>query len=143
MEEPIRHVKFFRENSTKDAVVFNMAKKLNFVQGSKNLEMHSLFMNFEIKKRGLRIALFFTLASLASFLIGNAVLQFALLGLGLLLFGFTFVLPEATYSFTSWGLEFILNFLSAFVKGVLLLFYILIWKPVLFVMDLFRGDKNS
>ncbi|TGK14629.1 hypothetical protein [Leptospira stimsonii] len=105
--------------------------------------MHSLFMNFEIKKRGLRIALFFTLASLASFLIGNAVLQFALLGLGLLLFGFTFVLPEATYSFTSWGLEFILNFLSAFVKGVLLLFYILIWKPVLFVMDLFRGDKNS
>lgn len=120
-----------------------MAKKLNLVQGSKNLEMHSLFMNFEIKKRGLRIALFFTLASLTSFLFGNAVLQFVLLGLGLLLFGFTFLLPEATYSFTSWGLEFILNFLSAFVKGGLLLFYILIWKPVLFVMDLFRGDKNS
>ncbi|AOP35996.1 hypothetical protein A0128_08540 [Leptospira tipperaryensis] len=105
--------------------------------------MHSLFMNFEIKKRGLRLALFFTLASLTSFLLGNAVLQFVLLGLGILLFGFTFLFPEATDSFTSWSLEFILNFLSVFVKGGLLLFYILIWKPVLFVMDLFRGDKNS
>ncbi|MBM9502154.1 hypothetical protein JWG44_18005 [Leptospira sp. 201903071] len=105
--------------------------------------MHSLFMNFEIKKRGLRIALIFTLASLVSFLLGNAVLQFILLGIGILLFGFTLFLPETAYSFTSWGLEFILNFLSMFVKGGLLLFYILIWKPVLFVTDLFRGDKNS
>lgn len=105
--------------------------------------MHSLFMNFEVKKRGLRLALFFTVVSLLSFLIGNAVLQFTLLGLGLVSFVFTLVSPEAFYSFTNWTLEFILTFLSGIVKGALLLFYVIVWKPIQFVIDLFQKEKNS
>lgn len=136
-------VKFFRENSTKEAVVFSMAVNETQVQGSENLQMHELFMNFEVKKRGLRLALFFTIVSLLSFLIGNAVLQFVLLGLGLVSFVFTLVNPEAFYSVTNWTLEFVLTFLSGIVKGGLLLFYVIVWKPIQFGIDLFRKEKNS
>ncbi|XDD51699.1 hypothetical protein AB3N59_08220 [Leptospira sp. WS92.C1] len=105
--------------------------------------MHTLFMNFEIKKRGLRLALFFTIASLFSFLNGNAVFQLILLGLGLISFLLTLTIPETFYSFTNWVLEFILNSISALIKGFLLLFFVIVWKPVDFVIDKTRGDRNS
>ncbi|AXR61215.1 hypothetical protein [Leptospira mayottensis] len=105
--------------------------------------MHNLFTNFEVKKRGLRVALFFTIVSLICFLIENTILQFILLGLGLISFVFTLVQPEAFYSFTNCALEFVLVFLSGIVKVGLLLIYLIIFKPIRFVIDLFPGKKKS
>ncbi|EMY78254.1 hypothetical protein LEP1GSC060_1330 [Leptospira weilii serovar Ranarum str. ICFT] len=105
--------------------------------------MHKLFMNFEVKKRGLRIALFFTIASLICFWMENTILQFTLLGLGLISFVFTLVHPEAFYSFTNRLLEWTLTFLSGIAKGGLLFSYLIFWKPIRLGIDLFRGEKNS
>ncbi|WP_061248321.1 hypothetical protein [Leptospira alstonii] len=105
--------------------------------------MHKLFMNFEVKKRGLRIALFFTIVSLICFLMENTILQFTFLGLGLVSFVFTLVLPEVFYSFTNRVLEWTLTFLSGILKVGLLFFYLIFWKPIGLGIDLFRGGKSS
>ncbi|WP_061217599.1 hypothetical protein [Leptospira weilii] len=105
--------------------------------------MHNLFANFEVKKRGLRIALFFTILSLICFLIENTILQFILLGLGLVSFVFTLIRPDAFYSFTNCVLEFVLVFLSGIVKVGLLLIYLIVCKPIRFAIGLFPGEKKS
>ncbi|EKO14830.1 hypothetical protein [Leptospira kirschneri] len=105
--------------------------------------MYKLFNNFEIKKRGLRISLFFTIVSLISFFIGNTILQFILLGLGLVSFVFTLVQPETFYFFTNLILEWILIFFSGILKVGLLIVYMILWKPIQVLINLFRGEKNS
>lgn len=104
--------------------------------------MHNLFTNFEVKKRGLRVALFFTIVSLICFLIANTILQFIFLGLGFVSFVFTLVQPEIFYSFTNRSLEFVLVFLSGIVKVGLLLIYLIVFKPIRFVIGLFLREKN-
>ncbi|ASP42306.1 hypothetical protein AMR47_13115 [Leptospira interrogans] len=105
--------------------------------------MHKLLKNFVIKKRGLRISLIFTIVSLISFFTGNTILQFILLGLGFVSFLFTLVQPEAFQFFTNLILEWILIFFSGISKVSLLILYIILWKPIQVVIDLFRGVKNS
>ncbi|EKR36763.1 hypothetical protein FH589_11625 [Leptospira interrogans] len=105
--------------------------------------MHKLLKNFEIKKRGLRISLFFTIVSLISFFTGNTILQFILLGLGFVSFLFTLVQPKAFHFFTNLILEWILIFFNGILKVGLLILYIILWKPIQVVIDLFRGEKNS
>ncbi|EMJ54008.1 hypothetical protein [Leptospira interrogans] len=105
--------------------------------------MHKLLKNFEIKKRGLRISLFFTIVSLISFFTGNTILQFILLGFGFVSFLFTLVQPEAFHFFTNLILEWILIFFSGISKVSLLILYIILWKPIQVMIDLFRGEKNS
>ncbi|EMI65296.1 hypothetical protein LEP1GSC076_1631 [Leptospira sp. Fiocruz LV4135] len=109
----------------------------------RNFQMYKLLTNFEVKKRGLRVALFFTIVSLICFLIGNTNLQFIFLGLGFVSFVFTLVRPEAFYTFTNRVLEFVLIFLNGIVKIGVLLFYLIVRKPVRLVIDLFPGKKKS
>ncbi|MDV6234894.1 hypothetical protein CH379_004525 [Leptospira ellisii] len=104
--------------------------------------MRDIFLNFELKKRGLRLALFFTLVSLVFFFAGNAALQFVWLGFGIASFVFTLLFPEEFYSFTNWVLEFVLRIFSGIAKGALLLSYVLLWKPIRFFYDLFSGKQD-
>ncbi|EMN00969.1 hypothetical protein [Leptospira noguchii] len=105
--------------------------------------MYKLLKNFETKKRGLRISLFFTIASLVSFFIENTILQFILLGFGFVSFVFTLVQPETFYFFTNLILEWILTFFNGILKISLLILYMILWKPIQVLIDLFRGEKKS
>ncbi|TGK35598.1 hypothetical protein EHQ12_07195 [Leptospira gomenensis] len=104
--------------------------------------MRGIFLNFELKKRGLRFALFFTLLSLVSFFAGNALFQFLCLSFGVASFVFTLLFPEEFYSLTNWGLEFVLRIFSGIAKGALLLCYLLLWKPIRFFANLFVRKQD-
>ncbi|EMO73720.1 hypothetical protein LEP1GSC127_0941 [Leptospira kirschneri str. 200801925] len=53
------------------------------------------------------------------------------------------VQPETFYFFTNLILEWILIFFSGILKVGLLIVYMILWKPIQVLINLFRGEKNS